>query len=111
MSLLTNEYKKINYVSSDTALYKYLNPEQKINILDTRLEYLIFPFGANQSQYQAVKNAMNSQITIIEGPPGTGKTQTILNIIANIVKNGKTVAVVSNNNAATNNVYEKIKKL
>lgn len=109
MSLLTNEYKKINYVSSDTALYKYLNPEQKINILDTRLEYLIFPFGANQSQYQAVKNAMNSQITIIEGPPGTGKTQTILNIIANIVKNGKTVAVVSNNNAATNNVYEKLK--
>lgn len=109
VSLLTNEYKKINYISNDTALYKYLNPTQKINTKNEEITSLIFPFGANQSQYKAVKNAMSSQISIIEGPPGTGKTQTILNIIANIVKSGKTVAIVSNNNAATNNVYEKLK--
>ena len=40
-------------------------------------------------------------------PNGTGKTQTILNIIANAVLNGQSVAVVSSNNAATKNVYEK----
>ena len=40
--------------------------------------------------------------------PGTGKTQTILNIIANIILQGKTVQIVSNNNSATNNVYEKL---
>lgn len=107
--LLTNEYKKINFISRDTALYKYLNPAQGLNTTNTRLETIIFPFGANQSQYEAVRKAMNNQISIIEGPPGTGKTQTILNIIANIVKNGQTAAVVSNNNAATNNVYEKLK--
>lgn len=33
-----------------------------------------------------------------------------MNIIANIIKNGQTVAVVSNNNAATDNVYEKLEK-
>lgn len=49
-------------------------------------------------------------ISVIEGPPGTGKTQTILNIIANAVINKKTVAVVSNNNSATANVLEKLKK-
>lgn len=38
----------------------------------------------------------------------TGKTQTILNIIANILMQGKTVQVVSNNNSATENVYEKL---
>jgi superfamily I DNA and/or RNA helicase len=47
---------------------------------------------------------------VIEGPPGTGKTQTILNIIANAVLNGQSVAVVSSNNSATRNVYEKLEK-
>ena len=53
---------------------------------------------------------MNETISIIEGPPGTGKTQTILNIIANAIVTGKTVAVVSNNNLATVNIQEKLKK-
>lgn len=109
-SLLTNEYEKINFISNDTALYKYLNPQEGINKLRNDLDNIIFPFGANKSQFEAVRNAMSSQISIIEGPPGTGKTQTILNIIANIIKNGQTVAVVSNNNAATDNVYEKLEK-
>lgn len=109
-SLLTDEYERINFISSDTALYKYLNPKTGIQKTNVNLNNIIFPFGANKSQFQAVKNAMSSQISIIEGPPGTGKTQTILNIIANIVKNGQTVAVVSNNNAATDNVYEKLQK-
>ena len=109
-SLLTDEYEGINFISSDTALYKYLNPKTGIYKMNVNLNNIIFPFGANKSQFQAVRNAMSSQISIIEGPPGTGKTQTILNIIANIVKNGQTVAVVSNNNAATDNVYEKLQK-
>lgn len=70
----------------------------------------IFPFGLNESQLQAVEQAFLSQISVIEGPPGTGKTQTILNIIANILLQGKTVAVVSNNNSAVENVYEKLGK-
>ncbi len=109
-SLLTDEYEKINFVSNDTALYKYLNPKSKSNIPYRNLDNTIFPFGANKSQFNAVKEAMKNQISIIEGPPGTGKTQTILNIIANIIINGKTVAVVSNNNAATDNIYEKLEK-
>lgn len=108
--LLTDVYEGINFISSDTALYKYLNPKASIHKRNVKLDNIIFPFGANKSQFQAVRNAMSSQISIIEGPPGTGKTQTILNIIANIVKNGQTVAVVSNNNAATDNVYEKLQK-
>lgn len=74
------------------------------------LEHLIFPFGLNESQLEAVENAFSSQISIIEGPPGTGKTQTILNIIANILVNKKSVAIVSNNNPAVENVYEKMAK-
>lgn len=70
----------------------------------------IFPFGINESQLKAVEHAFTSQISLIEGPPGTGKTQTILNIIANIMLRGESVALLSNNNAAVENVYEKLAK-
>ena len=53
-------------------------------------------------------NALSNRISVIEGPPGTGKTQTILNIIANLILQGKTVQVVSNNNSAIDNVMEKL---
>ena len=71
---------------------------------------VIFPFGCNQSQKKAVVNALKNSLSVIQGPPGTGKTQTILNIIANLLIRGKTVAVASNNNAATENVKEKLGK-
>ena len=109
-ALLYKAYRQILFVEKDRALYLYLNPNIKPN---KRKEYdsiLLFPFGINQSQYQAVKNAMNNHISVIEGPPGTGKTQTILNIIANLIYNDKSVAVVSNNNSATANVFEKLKQ-
>lgn len=89
------------------ALYGYCNGEN-----ETREppENLIFPFGINANQLKAVTNAFSSQISVIEGPPGTGKTQTILNIVANILLKNQKVAIVSNNNEAVSNVYEKLSK-
>ena len=106
--LLAKRFEKIFFVADDIALAKYLNPSS-LQIGKMKREYIpIFPFGCNNSQYKAVKNAMENQVSVIQGPPGTGKTQTILNIIANILMQGKTVQIVSNNNAATENVYEKL---
>lgn len=106
--LLSKRFDKISFVGSDVALAKYLNPSS-VQVSKRGREYIpLFPFGCNNSQYKAVKNAMENQISVIQGPPGTGKTQTILNIIANIVLQGKTVQIVSNNNSATENVYEKL---
>lgn len=109
-AILMNEYNKINCIESDTVLYKYLNPSEGITRNVETKRTIIYPFGSNSSQFTAVMEAMENQVSIIEGPHGTGKTQTILNIIANIVRSGKTVAVVSNNNSATENVYEKLRK-
>lgn len=106
--LLSKRFDKISFVGSDVALAKYLNPSS-LQGKRTGCKYVpIFPFGCNNSQYTAVKNAMENQISVIQGPPGTGKTQTILNIIANILMQGKTVQIVSNNNSAIENVYEKL---
>lgn len=106
--LLTKQFEKISFIGDDVALAKYLNPPSLQSHTHGRDYIPIFPFGCNNSQYQAVKSAMENQISVIQGPPGTGKTQTILNIIANILVQGKTVQIVSNNNSATENVYEKL---
>ena len=53
---------------------------------------------------------MTNDLSVIEGPPGTGKTQTILNIIANAIMHDESVAVVSSNNSATKNIIDKLKK-
>ncbi|TDB45125.1 AAA domain-containing protein [Photorhabdus khanii] len=91
----------------DTALHAYCFGKNQTRKL---AQHFIYPFGVNESQLKAVEFAFTSQISIIEGPPGTGKTQTILNIIANILLNQKTVAILSNNNSAVENVYQKLAK-
>ena len=74
IELLTKEYEKINFIERDTALYRYLTPSDKTtNLTSSSANQLIFPFGANKSQFNAVKNAMSNQISIIEGPPRNGK--------------------------------------
>ena len=79
--LLAKRFEQISFVGNDVALAKYLNPSS-LNVGKMGREYIpIFPFGCNNSQYKAVKNAMENQISVIQGPPGTGKTQTILNIL------------------------------
>lgn len=105
---LSRQYGDISYVSPKSVLAKYL--EKKPLNREKDYQLVIFPFGFNNSQKSATVKAMNEQISVIEGPPGTGKTQTILNIIASALVNNKTVAVVSNNNSATSNVVEKLEK-
>ena len=106
--LLSKQYEKISaFVGEDTALAAYLHPDSYKNPPFCS-STPIFPFGCNSSQFKAVKAALENKISVIQGPLGTGKTQTILNIIANLLIEGKTVQVVSNNNSATANILEKL---
>ena len=108
-NILAERYEKIGFIREDSVMANFLSGKYKENKSE-RKEPIIYPFGFNLSQKTAVDNALNNSISIIEGPPGTGKTQTILNIIANAVMRGESVAVVSSNNSATANVLEKLKK-
>lgn len=108
VSLLKRQYDEMKFISPKSVLANFLGKKPLASI--KREAQPIFPFGFNVSQKIATERAMVNNISIIEGPPGTGKTQTILNIIANAVLNNKTVAVVSNNNSATANVKEKLEK-
>lgn len=109
VKILSAQYDEMEeYIGEFSAAAKYLSAGKSDKTADNSL--IIFPFGSNASQTEAVRNALTNQISVIEGPPGTGKTQTILNIVANLIVRGKTVEIVSNNNSATENVYEKLCK-
>lgn len=108
-NILADSYSRITFIPKYSILANFLNKVQPtVNNFNKSIE--LFPFGFNISQKEAVNKAFSSSLSVIEGPPGTGKTQTILNIIANAVINGQSVAVVSSNNSATKNVYEKLQK-
>ena len=106
---LVSQFEDIDYVNEDSALALYLSGKLERSNIKLKQPFLS-PFGTNLSQLNALKMVFENRISIIEGPPGTGKTQTILNIIANAVVNNLSVAVVSNNNSATDNVFEKLDK-
>lgn len=108
-NILAKRYEKIDFVREDSILAAFLSGKYTKGIAEKNTS-IVYPFGFNLSQKKAVDNALCNQISIIEGPPGTGKTQTILNIIANAVMRGESIAVVSSNNSASANVLEKLKK-
>lgn len=109
-AFLKKQLNKLNFISPASVLSFYLNGSPARVDPETSFQ-TIFPFKFNLSQKKAIDHALRSQVSIIEGPPGTGKTQTILNILANlVVMQNKTAAVVSGNNAAVRNVLEKLEK-
>ena len=81
-TFLEREYNKISYVNQNSVLSYYINKKDLMKTVDIP-DDIIFPFGFNISQKGAMENVYRSNISVINGPPGTGKTQTILNIISN----------------------------
>lgn len=106
-SLLSKQYEHIDFIDNTLSIAPYLTPSTYKSTTH-KLNNLIFPFGCNSSQIKAVQEAFSNQLSVIQGPPGTGKTQTILNILSNIIIQNKTAIVVSNNNSATDNILEKL---
>ncbi len=106
--ILLKALDSIDIQESRSALSNYIDGTNPA--ISTPQQTLIYPFGCNESQKLAVEATLRNGISIVEGPPGTGKTQTILNIIANLIVQNKTVAIVSNNNSAVFNVREKLEK-
>jgi len=66
---------------------------------------------ADASQLQALTIAQTGKNLIIKGPPGTGKSQTISNLIADALGQGKKVLFVSAKMAALNVVHDRLSKI
>ena len=67
-------------------------------------------YKTDSSQQEAIYRAKNGESFVIQGPPGTGKSQTITNIIAELLYLNKKVLFVSEKRAALDVVYHKLEK-
>jgi len=63
---------------------------------------------ADASQHSAIVDVMKGKNLVVEGPPGTGKSQTITNIIANALHAGKTVLFLADKLAALEVVKDRL---
>jgi very-short-patch-repair endonuclease len=74
------------------------SPEDDYSILD-----------ADSSQRNAIDTVLAGQSLVIHGPPGTGKSQTIANLIATLVARGRKVLFVAEKRAAIDAVLSRLK--
>ncbi|MGE5187463.1 MAG: DUF4011 domain-containing protein, partial [Betaproteobacteria bacterium] len=79
---------------------KVESPEKTYQVLD-----------ADSSQRVSIEYALRGQSFVMKGPPGTGKSQTIANIIAECIANGKSVLFVSDKMAALEVVYKRLSEV
>jgi len=66
--------------------------------------------AADATQLTALTQAASGTHVVVHGPPGTGKSHTISNLIADALRRNKTVLFVSSKMAALNVVYERLAK-
>ncbi|GAB3347011.1 DUF3320 domain-containing protein [Arachidicoccus ginsenosidivorans] len=71
-------------------------------------EYLLLPINADATQLRAISAATAGNSFVLHGPPGTGKSQTITNIIANSLYQGKRVLFVAEKMAALSVVQSRL---
>ncbi len=69
---------------------------------------IVLPISADSSQIEAITAALSGKSFILHGPPGTGKSQTITNIIANALYRGKKVLFVAEKMAALEVVQNRL---
>jgi len=68
----------------------------------------LFPLPFNEEQSDIVKRLNEQDAVTVKGPPGTGKSHTIANLISHFVAEGKSILVVSHNAQALTVIKEKL---
>ncbi len=80
-----------------SALDSRVKPEQIFQILD-----------ADSSQQVVIEAAKSGSSFVVKGSPGTGKSQTIVNIISELIGSGKLVLLVAEKDTALQVVYQRM---
>ena len=116
-SLLNNELVKQILTgvdrsdSEEEVTYGYADDYSIDNYEDEVHDKYPLLFDADSSQHSAIIDVVNGKNMVIEGPPGTGKSQTITNLVGSLLKMGKSVLFMAEKQAALDVVHEKLKSV
>ncbi|HUE71540.1 MAG TPA: AAA domain-containing protein, partial [Pirellulaceae bacterium] len=76
---------------------------------DKRTPLVALDENLNQSQIEAVEFALSAKdVAIIHGPPGTGKTRTVVELIRQAIARGERVLACAPSNLAVDNLLERL---
>ena len=89
-----------------TPAEQFLGLKPCSNVVNYTPHPIVVPSTVTQDQ--AVTSAMANTLTVVTGPPGTGKSQVIVNLVAAAVAEGQTVLFASKNNKAVDVVFERL---
>ena len=99
----------VNKIASGNKLYNLSEYENiKKTPLQKKSKEIFQILDADSSQQQAIEIAKKGYSFVIEGPPGTGKSQTIANIIAEALAQSKKILFVSEKVAALEVVFKRL---
>ncbi|MEZ5492862.1 MAG: AAA domain-containing protein [Gammaproteobacteria bacterium] len=96
---------------ANTALGALVNSNIKSDAGKAIKEPLLEVLPANTEQRQAIGSSLTQPLTIITGPPGTGKSQVVTNLLINAAWQGKKVLFASKNNKAVDVVETRVNSL
>jgi very-short-patch-repair endonuclease len=96
---------------ANTALGRLIKGEKCEAAAPDLASPLIEVLPMNSEQRQAVAAALTRPVTIITGPPGTGKSQVVTNLLINAAWAGKRVLFASKNNKAVDVVETRVNAL
>ena len=82
--------------------------EEADTVEELPAEDIALPISADSSQLAAINEAASGKSFVLHGPPGTGKSQTITNIISNALFHGKRVLFVAEKMAALEVVQKRL---
>lgn len=104
MQYALNDLEKSTDLSSLVQLVlgqskPHISQEKNMEFFDTTL---------NDPQKEAVKYSLGSDISVIHGPPGTGKTYTVIEIVRQLVARGERVLVCGPSNISVDNILERL---
>lgn len=93
------EIPHINDILQNSIKDSQVKPQNIFQVLD-----------ADSSQQVVIEAAKRGDSFVVQGPPGTGKSQTIVNMITELIGAGKSVLLVAAKDTAVKVVYDRLSK-